>query len=429
MTGTLRTLRAGLVTLGLLSASHAQGAGFALLEQSGSGLGNAFAGGAASAEDASTVFFNPAGLSRLQGRQWLLAAQLILPSARFSNQGSTSASGAPMTGGNGGQAASSALIPNAYFTVPLSQRVRFGFGLNVPFGLMTAYEGGWVGRYHGTKSDLRTLNINPALAFQLTPRLSLGVGFNIQRAEATLQSSVDFGLLAFGPGGSQSADGHVRVDGSGWGHGYNLGLLWQATDWLRVGAHYRSKIDHSFDNGQVTFSGILAGAPPFTDGVALADITLPESASLSAYAELGQAWAVMADLSWTGWSRFRSLNVLRPDGSIIDATPQNYEDTLRYALGLSYRVDAKWKLRAGVAYDETPVQTAFRTPRVPDQSRVWLAVGAAWRPWSGAQVDLGYAHLFMDDARVDVATPAAGRLRGHYSARVDLFAVQYAQRF
>lgn len=430
---------AGLALLPLLAAAGQAGAaGFALMEQSGRGMGNAFAGGAAAAEDASTIFFNPAGLMRLEGAQVVGAGHLILPSAEFRDGGSTDALGAPMRGGDGGDAAEPAFLPNLYFTLPMTESLRFGFGLNAPFGLMTKYEPDWRGRYHATKSDLRTINLNPSLAFDVTERLSLGVGVNVQRAQANLQSAVDFGTVCLGlppiapcaGAAPQGADGLVKIEGSSWGYGYNLGALWRPTDQLRLGAHFRSKVDHDL-RGRVDFSGRLEGVGPFVDGAAQAKLTTPETASLSAWYDFSARWAVMADVTWTNWSRFEALEVRRsPGGALVSSVPQNYRDSWRYALGVTHRLGERWTLRGGLAYDQTPVQDAFRSARVPDQDRVWLAAGVGWSPWAGASVDLAYAHLFIEDAPVDVSLPApVGRLRGEYEGSVDLLSVQLTHSF
>lgn len=428
--------------LALAVGGEAEAASFALMEQSGSGMGNAFAGGAAAAEDASTVFFNPAGLTRLTGTQAVGAAHLIVPSVEFTDRGSTSAAGTPMTGGDGGDAGTLALLPNFYLTLPLTPTIRFGLGVSAPFGLVTEYDPDWTGRYHATTSDLRTVNVNPALAFEVTERLSVGVGFNLQWARADLQSAVDFGSICLGQLGPgvcvplgltpQAADGYVRIGGDSLAYGYNAGVLWQATDSLRIGAHYRSKLDHELGNGRVDFGGVPAlfsASPAFADGAAGAKLTLPESASVSLYADLTPAWAVMADVTWTAWSRFESLDVTRPSGLVVTSAPQNYEDSMRYSVGVTHRLGDRWKLRGGLAYDQTPVQDAFRSPRVPDNDRVWLAAGVAWSPWSGGVLDLGYAHVFIDDTQVDLTAGAAGRLRGDYSGRVDLLSLQYTHSF
>ena len=221
----------GICASGLMVAfsipSHA--AGFALIEQSGSGMGNAFAGAAAVAEDASTIFFNPAGMTYLPDNQLVIAAHAVMPAVVFSNNGSHRSAltgGLATRGGDGGDAGDLALLPNLYFTKSVSDRIRLGIGVNAPFGLKTEYDDGWVGRYQALKSELKTININPSIAFKANDMVSVGFGVSAMRTEATLTNAVDFGSLCAGFGGCgigaspQRNDGFVRnhgADGAGAG--------------------------------------------------------------------------------------------------------------------------------------------------------------------------------------------------------------------
>src|SRR5215831_2903420 len=174
-----------------MTAGQAFGSGFALQEQSGSGLGNAFAGGAASAEDASTIYFNPAGMSRMPGIQTALAASLICPSTKFSDSGSQAAALQPL-GGDGGDAGSCAVTPALYLAVPINNQWAFGIGVNVPFGLKTEYDSDWIGRFQAVKSKVETINVNPALSWKFTDMVTIGGGANWQRLKATLTSQVNY---------------------------------------------------------------------------------------------------------------------------------------------------------------------------------------------------------------------------------------------
>src|SRR5450759_4709410 len=163
-----RTRISGLVAGAMLVMSgSAMASGFALIEQSGSGLGNAFAGGAASAEDASTIFYNPAGMSRLSGKQIVVAGSMIKPSAKFSDTGSTPAALQTANNGNGGDAGSWSLVPNAYFVMDVNPKTRVGLGINAPFGLQTQYDANWMGRFQAMKSKIQTTNLNPSVSLSL----------------------------------------------------------------------------------------------------------------------------------------------------------------------------------------------------------------------------------------------------------------------
>lgn len=218
------------------TTASALASGFAILEQSVRGLGNAFSGSAA-AEDASTIFFNPAGLTRLSGKSVVGAGFYIFPSALFSNSGSTIITGTPLTGDNGGNGGESVFVPNLYTAWDISDRLKFGLGINSPFGLKTEYNEDWVGRYYAVNSKLTTININPTLAAKLTPNLSVGAGINLQYAKAELSNAIDFGLIGFSNRlrtRPQATDGFVELDGDDWSWGYNLGLLYELNQRSRL---------------------------------------------------------------------------------------------------------------------------------------------------------------------------------------------------
>ena len=171
------------VLASLFAASGAHAAGFALIEQSASGMGNAFAGGAAAAEDASTVYFNPAGMTYIDGTQIVGALHLIKPSAEFNNSGSVAGT-ARLLGGNGGDAGDLAFVPNFYAVTDIVPSVKLGLGINAPFGLKTEYDNGWLGRFQALKSEVKTININPAVAFKVNDQLSLGFGVSAMWMQA-----------------------------------------------------------------------------------------------------------------------------------------------------------------------------------------------------------------------------------------------------
>jgi long-chain fatty acid transport protein len=463
--------------LGLsLVASQSWGAGFQLWEQSASGLGTAFASTAA-AEDASTVWWNPAGMTRLPGINVSVAGHAIKPKAEFSNQGSTFANapfaGLPVSGGNGGDAGGVAFVPNFYYAHQLTDRLHLGFGLGAPFGLKTEYDDGWVGRYHALKSDLATINLNPSIAFKVNDVVSLGGGLNILRADAELSSAINFGAIgasaaqgalanpaipgpvraqvgALLPGLNQTRDGTITVKGDDWGYGFNLGALFQVAPSTRLGVTYRSEIEVNLD-GNASYS-----IPSFTDipavGAAVdaglraqfrntgasAKATLPAFAAINVYTQINDRWAVMADLSWTQWSSFDELRVKFKDPTgpaQADAvTTQKWDDSYKIAVGATFKPGERWTLRAGVAYDQSPVSDEFRTPRIPDSDRIWLSLGANVKVGGAGSIDVGFTHVFVDDPtldRVSEENTAALRttLRGKYAADVNILSVQYNHRF
>ena len=400
----------------------AQAAGFALIEQSGSGMGNAFAGGSAIAEDASTVYFNPAGMTYIDGTQLVGALHLIKPSAEFNNNGSIAGAGKPL-GGTGGDAGDLAFIPNAYFKMDYSDTIKLGIGVNVPFGLKTEYENGWIGRFQALKSEVKTVNINPALAFKVNDQLSLGFGVSAMWAQATLTRAVNFGALG---------EGSVKIKADDWGFGYNLGAIYQVTPDTRIGMAYRSKVDQHLD-GDATFNRPIGipNAGAAADSTINASVSLPENFSVSVFSKLNDTWDVMGDVTWTHWSRFKQLTIFRSSGALLSNTDENWDNSMRYSIGANYHYSDSIKLRAGLAYDQEAVNDDFRTARIPGNDKKWLALGANWKASSNSSVDVGYAHLFISDANINDGRSGAanGTLKGTYDGSVDILSMQYTHNF
>ena len=453
-------------------APPVQGSGFQLVEQNGSGLGNAFAGQAAGVRDASAIFFNPAALVRLDGRQFVASVDPVGVGTDFSDASSGRpylpvGPGLPLpvsAGGSGGDAGGWAPVPNGYVSWRVASPVWLGLGVNAPFGLKTEWDPDWVGRFHAIKSEVRTLNLNPTVAVRLGDLLSLGVGANYQRLEAELTQNVAYGGVAFGAAGAVGGpaaagailaqlqpaglayEGLGRVEGDSWSWGWNAGLLLRLSDAARVGLSYRSSVQHDLE-GQVTFENAPAfrtsgpmgalGAglnARFASGPVATTIELPDTFSVAASYGIGR-YEILADWTYTGWSSVQQLEITRVDGSPVSAVPLQFEDTWRAGLGLNYRLDDRRMLRLGTAYDVTPVQDAYRTPRLPDGDRVWAAAGLEWKLGEKAALDLGYAHLFVGEATSDLPnqeTPTSaptGPLVGEYSAKVNVFSLQFRLGF
>jgi len=419
------------VTLLAVPTATVWASGFALIEQNASGLGNAYAGQAASAQDASTVFFNPAGLTRLAGTQIVVVGNLIKPSAKFDDDG-TSLTGALQTskGGEGGDAGDLALVPNFYYARDLTRDLKFGLGVSTPFGLKTEYDKNWMGRFQAVESDLKTININPSLAFKLNDTVALGVGLNAMKIDATLTQMTNYSALAGGALGT-NLSGLTKVEGDDWGWGYNLGILFAPSSDMRVGVSYRSRVEMTLE-GKVKFANVpaaLAGNPRLATGSVTADVTLPDSLSVSLFNKLNDRMDLLADVSWTNWSLFDELKVDRSNGVNVSTTPENWDDTWRVSLGINYHQNSQLTWRAGLAYDQTPVSDQWRTARIPDEDRTWLAFGLQYALTDKSKLDVGYAHLFVKDSSISSRVAGQGTLSGSYENKVDILSAQYTHSF
>lgn len=393
-------------------AGSAHAAGFALMEQNASGLGNAYAGQAAAAEDASTIFFNPAGMTYLPGRQVVVGGNFIRPKTEFNDDGSRNAFGAP--GPDGGDAGDLAFVPHGYLSwevVPA--QVWLGVGVGVPFGLKTDYDEDWVGGFFGTHSEVKTININPSVAWKINETVSFGFGLNFQRFEAELSQMVPVGL-------GTSLEG--TVEGDDWGWGWNAGVLINLSPSTRVGISYRSKIDYDLEG---KFKGVSALA-----GDIEADVKLPESVSVAMSHQFTPRLQLLADYTWTGWDSIQEIAIDYKAGGNVSTLELDMHNTWRVGVGMNYQLNDAWKLRAGIAYDRSAIRHG-RTPRLPDEDRLWFAVGAQWALNKATAIDVGYAYLTTrGDASVDLAgPPTAARLVGDYDAKVHIFGVQARYSF
>lgn len=444
------------------ASSTAFASGFALLEQSASRLGTAFAGTAAAADDASAIFYNPAGMALLNSKEFMVVGSGVAISSEFNNGNSQAALGQPL-GGEGGDAGGWNAVPAGYFAMPLNEQFAIGLGVNAPFGLKLEYDDGWMGRYQALNSEIQTYNFNPSLSWRVSKQLSFGVGVNYQRIQAELTNAVNYtavvaqglqGLVAAGQlpaeavpdliAANAGLEGHtaVRGDDSAWG--FNAGVLFEFSDDTRVGLSYRSSIDYTLEGtvrfrvptaSDATGAAIIAAASApgatLATGPATVDLKLPDIATASFYHRMGQV-ELMADVAWTGWSSIQELRIVRDSGQVLSVTPERWEDTWRYAVGATYQLNDQWKLRGGVAYDETNVPDSTRTARLPDSDRTWVAIGAQWKPGGAWVVDVGYAHLFADDATLnqnDGNAVARGFLIGEQTSAVDIVSAQVAYKF
>jgi long-chain fatty acid transport protein len=409
------------VTAVLVSfAGTSTAGGFAIGVQSGSATGNAVAGGAAVAEDASVIWSNPAGMTHLkQSRQVTTALHVLKPSFKFENTGSTGAFAAPGTG-EGGDGGDWAYVPTGFFTMPINNDLRFGLGLTAPFGLTTHYEQGWRGQLTALKSKILSVNVNPALAYRVSDVVSIGAGLNVQMLRAKLSSF------------SGAALRNVELDADDVGYGFNLGITVQPNQNTRIGASYRSQIKYSLE-GDARATGPAAA---FFNGDVRGDLKVPDSASLSVFHELGN-WEFMADATWTGWDTLQQLVVTRSTpaplgaaGSTLTTLPFDWKNTWRFGVGANYKLNDQIKLRGGVARDNTPTNDRTRTPRLPDEDRTWIAAGLQYRLSRAGVLEVGYAHEFVSDSRVNnTVTGVPGALVGKFKVKADILSLQYSHAF
>ena len=407
--------------LAALATDTLHAAGGQLLEQNASGIGSAYAGSAAVAENASTVFFNPAAMTLLAPREVSLGLSAVRPRFELKNEGSL---GGPLSG-SGGDAGSWALVPNAYLTWALGSRLTAGLGVSAPFGLVTKYDADWVGAAQAVKFELRTLNLNPSLAWRINDQWSVGLGANWQRLDVNYRRAV-----AIANGALASTYVTFDADNDAWG--WNAGVLWLPSPATRIGLSYRSSVDHEVE-GKLKFRGTLAGAfPSLSNAPAKAQVELPDTWILSVVQRIDARWEMLGDVSRTGWSSIPKVDIVRIPGGVVQTLDSDFRDTWRFALGAHYHLNDAWKLKFGVAYDQTPVRhPGTRLVSLPDSNRTWFSFGGQWTPIPGNRFDLGVAYLLIPKTGInnDQITAGRGRVTGEYDSSVWLLGGQYSLAF
>lgn len=433
-----------LITVGVMSA-HASG--YAIVEQGVRGLGTAYAGAAALAEDPSTIFYNPAGLVRLSGKQVEAGLHYIMPKAEFKNNGSTTILTTPLTGGDGGDGGEPAFVPNFYYSHQISDGVVAGVGIHAPFGLATDYNKDWVGRYYAVESRLATININPSVGARMNDKWSAGAGLSIEYAEATLSNKADLGtasnlppLNGFGFGGTpQGDDAFAEVEGDGWAYGFNIGFLYEPTQGTRFGLAFRSSIHHKLDGDvkweyETPTAQAIGTAISGVNGNASATVDLPETLSLAGYHEFNDKLAIVADVTFTNWDRFDELRIKYESGQQDTVVTTKWDDSWKFGLGFIYTPTENCTGRIGFAYDQSPVPSEeLRTPRIPDADRIWVSVGAGYKVNRNFEFNLGYTHIFVDDPAVNKTAAGEdairGSLVGEWDASVDIVSINATYTF
>jgi long-chain fatty acid transport protein len=371
----------------------------------------------------------------------------IFPESRMTSGSATRAAafgGSPILGSLGGDSAQDALLGSIYGSLPLGERVRLGLSVTEPFGLVTKYPADYIGRYHALTSFLRTIDITPSIAWRPLDNLSLGASLIIQQADAHLSNAVDGGavilaqnpaaaLLGVRPGG---ADFRSTLRGSSTGVGFQLGAQWEVVPGTRLGLSYRSSITQTL-SGNAQFDAVpLPLALRFSNTTGSAKVTLPDTVNLGVSHRLMPQLTLLGGVEWTNWSRFRDLVATFNNGLPASVTEERWRDSWFFSLGAEYQVNERLALRGGVAYDQSPVRTATRTPRVPDGDRYWLSAGLSYRVLQNVTLSAAYSHIFVDDTRLALAAggPTSsnflrGNLTGTYSNQVDIVSLQVRMTF
>ncbi len=341
-------------------------------------MGVASAGAQAVASDASISFHNPAGMTRLSGKQLMVTGGLLYSTVKFDPDSDT-----PIPGGDGGDAGGLAPLLGAFYVHSLTDDLKLGANIISITGAVLDYDDDWSGRYLNTEVTLLSVTFNPTLAYRITDWLSVGGGPQIMYANLEMKTKVP------PPNGT----GEVKIDGDDVAFGYDVGALFELGEKTRLGILYQSEIEPEF-SGDVKFSGAAVNADAGTD----TKITLAQFVRASIYHEINDQWALLGSIGWEDWSAFKDINISTGRGS--QKIPREWDDTWKFAAGVHFKPVEKWLLQLGFSYDTSPVDSDDRTPDMPMDRQIRYAAGAQYQ-WS-EKLSVGGQFVYADygDAKI-----------------------------
>lgn len=422
-----------------LSIGPAEAGGFAIREQSASSQGASFAGNAAG-YDLSSMFWNPAAVSvKGPGLNTESHYSLIVPRADITVE---SINGTPVAVtpfasiAESGNIASPAVSGASYGAYQLSENLFVGMSLTSPFGLSTEPDNNsYLAAGLGRSTKLLTVNANPIVGYKIAPGITIAAGFQAQYADGELKFATG------GPFGPSSG-----FEGDDWAFGGTAGILIQPSPSTSIGLGYRSRLSHTLE-GDFYTNGSLFTAGQAIVSKAEADINLPDIVTLSLRHAIASNVRVLATVEWSNWSRFEDLTVVSQEntftvfnlfeispattaGSTIASIPAGWDDGWFFSLGGEYDAMQNLTLRAGVAYEVSPVREANqRILGIPDSNRLWLSFGATTQITQSMTVDVAYTHIVMDDAPFDRTSFLGVNFQGNVDAATDILAVSMKTRW
>ncbi|MEG9359152.1 outer membrane protein transport protein [Vibrio cholerae] len=430
---TNKTLLSCAVAFGLASVStFTQAAGFQLAEYSATGLGRAYAGEAAMADNASAQWRNPAMLTYLEGTQVSAGAIYVNPNVDV--EGTVNHAQLGKTHASSNDFAHDAVIPNFYLSHHLNEQVALGFALGTNYGMETDLGTEFAASHFGSQASVISKEANLNIAYQILPQLSIGGGVRYVMGEGhfgatapaknLIRHPITNNVMTLPKGTTLK---YMEGEDNSWG--WQVGSAWQINQDHRVGFAYKSEVVMDFEGHA---EGVSYGS--YKPG--MMSVTLPATAELASFHQLNDQWAIHASINWTDWSSFKELTAVFPEKSDLIKS-ENWEDNYRFALGTTYQYDAKLALRTGVAYDTSAVDDKNRTATIPETDRTWVSVGGSYVATPQLTLDAGFTYIFAKDATINeprdasdqTAAAIGGAFTGNVSGNVWLIGVQANYRF
>lgn len=409
-------LKAAAAVLAVIVSQQASAAGFASKEQSVTYLGNAFAGTASSSLDASTNWYNTAGLTELKHSQVVGAATWV--TARIKLENATARAGIPGPGpvvgaSNPTEPKSSGVFPGLHAAYIINPKIALGFSISAPFGLKTSYGGNDIARYMATYSRLTTIDFSPGAAYKINNMWSVGAALDLLRVVATLNADT---LTA-------GTRGYLNNKATGWGVGAHAGVLFKPSESTKMGLTYFSKMSPKLSGGVASFGPGVAGRSTVSG-----TLNLPDRIVYSITQKFDDKWSAMADVEWTHWSVFKAVRFDYNNGTNV-TEDFYYKNAWRLSLGTDYHYNKCLTFKGGLSFDQTPVTDTYRGARLPDSNRYWVALGMSYKYNRNLSLDAGYAHIFFKNAPINLSTTQNRTLTGTYKASANLLGVQLVWNF
>jgi long-chain fatty acid transport protein len=416
----------GLITT-MGAAEQARASGFELREQTSEGIGTSFAGQTAEANNASTIYYNPAGMTLLQGNQTAASVTEIVPEVSFSGKDIGAGLVREVIGSYGGNLTPAAPVPAGYAMWDFQPNLKFGVALTSPFGERTDYADGWVGRYQALRTELTNINVSPSAAYRFNEHFSVGAAVQIAYFNAVLSNAINLPGLGLAP-----FDAKQTLAGNGIGVGGDIGFMYELDPATRVGFNYRSRIHYDLSGGtSIQAPNYLTGASPtFQNSGASVGLTTPDFFNLGFYRDVTPQIAMMADVQFTTWSVLQQLNVNYDNGRPASVIAENWRNTWFGSVGASYAWSPQMKFLVGVGYDESPITDQTRTARLPDTNRLLVSGGVSYQLNQYIKANLAYQHIFTNGAVINqMGAAGAGLLQGFYTSSANLISVSAEVRF
>lgn len=402
------SLRKLIVAASIASYSYASHAGGLYLYEIGtSDLGFASAGTAARAEDASTIYANPAGMTRLEGDQFTAGAQLLYGKAEYELDGN-----GLLNGGDPGNIVGWLPGGSAFYSHSISDDLKVGIGAYGNFGLALDFGDSWAGKNLVDKTALMAMTIQPTIAYRINDHWSLGAGMTANYGFFKLERD-------------RLSGGDTNQIDHDWAYGARLGLMYEPTNKTRIGLVWNSEVEYEFNVDSTLTIGPIGPIGPITTTIPMAaGVKAPQQVMTSIYHRLNDDWAVMGNLGWQDWSEFADTTI--EVNGVTSSSNLALEDTWHVAAGAQYTLDAQTKLNAGVAFDTSMYkhqsQTSFALPN-GDTWRLGLGMQYAL----SSQSDLGVAAEY---ARSEDSSTQSALISGGYDNPQMLFmSVHYTRRF